>query len=204
MRADQWSPRLQPRSPVAPVSGGRSCHGRFQRRQRRASLGAAVVPGPPDPRSEAVKTPAPSALAPAGRSPCAESGRRGRNLARGRPQRAVHAVSVAPRHPRGEVEAPTLGSKGSARNNRYSMSEWRDGANKIRSSRAGAERAHASPVGGRRGRSGRARWNRLGRRRDRHVADADRARHPRTQIGGSVGCRPHAPRRRRSQACRRH
>ena len=99
MRADQWSPRLQPRSPVAPVSGGRSCHGRFQRRQRRASLGAAVVPGPPDPRSEAVKTPAPSALARLDGRRARNLAGAGENLARGRPQRAVHAVRWHPDTP---------------------------------------------------------------------------------------------------------
>ena len=84
------------------------------------------------------------------------------------------------------------------------MNGRRDGTNEVRSARAGAERAHASAVGGCRSRSGRPRGNRPGRARDRHVADADRARHRGTEIGGPVGCRAHAARRRRSQAYRGH
>ena len=43
-----------------------------------------------------------------------------------------------------------------------------------------------------------------GRARDRHVTHAYRARHRGTQIRRSVGARPYAARRRRSQACRGH
>ena len=89
-----------------------------------------------------------------------------------------------------------------ARNNRCTMSGCRDVANEVRSARAGAERAHASAVGGRRSRSGRPRRHRHGRARDRNVTHAYRTRHQGTQIRRSVGAKPYAARRRRSQAGR--
>ena len=84
------------------------------------------------------------------------------------------------------------------------MSGCRDVANEVRSARAGAERAHASAVGGRRSRSGRPRRHRHGRARDQHVTHAYRPRHRGAQIRRSIGTRPYAARRRRSQAGRGH
>ena len=95
MRADQWSPRLQPGSPVAPVSGGRSCHGRFQRRERRASVGA----GPPRSSQRGGQDASTQRFGSAGRSPWAESGRRGRKPRARKATAGRPRSEVVPRHP---------------------------------------------------------------------------------------------------------